>query len=433
MSNTLPGKARAMSLGQLLSTGLRVLHPSIARVLLGDLAGHSPQRTESSRQHLGATMKWLCRAQDHAGGRGVSAGYSLKEGWLPAYPETTGYIIPTFYEYAHQVGAEEYFARAQRMAEWEVEVQLPSGAVQGGVYRLQQATPRPAVFNTGQVILGWCRAFAETKEERFLEAARRAGNWLLSVQAADGDWRIEAPETETNVHTYDVRTAWSLLELHRLTGTVPYEEAARRNLDWALAQQKDNGWFDHNAFFVSGDKWNLPFTHTIAYVMEGFQEAWRLLNEERYLRVVLKTAERLMRILELRRYMAGEFDSAWKSSAKYSCLTGDAQIAGVWLRIFEHSRDPRYLNAALKLNDFVKATQHLRSLHSGVRGGVKGSQPIQGRYTPFIYVNWGAKFLADSLMIEERLMDEFAREVLSGPPPVVDAAPRDDCASDKTG
>jgi uncharacterized protein YyaL (SSP411 family) len=245
-----------------------------------------------------------------------------------------------------------------------------------------------------------------------LEAARRAGDWLVGVQSSDGAWRIESSETETDVHTYDVRTAWSLLELHRLTGQSCYREAARRNLDWALGQQAENGWFEHNAFFVSGDKWNLPFTHTIAYVMEGFQEASRLLGEERYLRAVQKAAERLLRILELRRYMAGEFDQAWKSTAKFSCLTGDAQIAGVWLRLFDQSRDPRFLNAALKLNDFVKATQSLRAWHPGVRGGLKGSHPIQGRYTPFIFVNWGAKFLADSLMLEERLLHEFEREVL---------------------
>jgi hypothetical protein len=412
MNRTGSNRARTISLGEVLGAGFRALHPSFARVLLQDLAGISSQRTASSRRHLDATMRWLCRAQDHGGGRGVSAGYSLKEGWLPPYPETTGYIIPTFYDYGHFSGRAEFAARALRMADWEIEVQLPTGAVQAGTYRAGDAVRRAAVFNTGQVILGWCRTFGETKAQRFLEAARRAGDWLVGVQSSDGAWRIESSETETDVHTYDVRTAWSLLELHRLTGQSCYREAARRNLDWALGQQAENGWFEHNAFFVSGDKWNLPFTHTIAYVMEGFQEASRLLGEERYLRAVQKAAERLLRILELRRYMAGEFDQAWKSTAKFSCLTGDAQIAGVWLRLFDQSRDPRFLNAALKLNDFVKATQSLRAWHPGVRGGLKGSHPIQGRYTPFIFVNWGAKFLADSLMLEERLLHEFEREVL---------------------
>src|SRR5262249_31585738 len=105
-------------------------------------------------------------------------------------------------------------------------------------------------------------------------------------------------------------------------------------------------------------------------------------------------------------------DSTWKTTAKYSCLTGDAQIAGVWLRIYQATRDTRFLNAALKLNDYVKATQSLRSTHPGIRGGGEGSPPIFWRCAPGVYINWGAKFLADSLMLEEQVMEEFERAAL---------------------
>ena len=113
--------------------------------------------------------------------------------------------------------------------------------------------------------------------------------------------------------------------------------------------------------------------------MEGLQESWRILRDESYLRAVQLTAEKLLRIFELRRFMAGEFDEKWKSNAKYSCLTGNAQIAGVWLKLFQECGDARFLNAALKLNDYTKSTQNLKSAHGGVRGGVKGSQPIYGK------------------------------------------------------
>jgi hypothetical protein len=120
-----------------------------------------------------------------------------------------------------------------------------------------------------------------------------------------------------------------------------------------------------------------------------------------------------MRIFELRRFLAGEFDNRWKSDVSYSCLTGDAQIAGVWLRLFEAEGDVRFLNAALKLNDYVKATQRPFSLHPGIRGGIKGSHPIYGHYTRFAFPNWAAKFLADSLMLEEQVMSRFESEFLS--------------------
>lgn len=407
-------KIRALSFSKAICAGLRVTHPSLLRVLIQDRVGRMEKPCQS-RQGLEAAIKWLCRAQDVSGCGGVSAGYSLVHGWHPPYAGTTGYIIPTFYDFAHSTRKEEIFERARQMADWELEVQLPSGAVQGGVYRGPQVKRRPVVFNTGQVILGWCRAFVETGDERYLNAARRAGDWLISVQSADGAWRLAGPEVETQVHAYDSRTAWSLLEINALSGEGRYADAARMNLEWTLAQSQANGWFNNNAFFSKKNR-TLPLTHTIAYAIEGLFESCRLTGEERYLKATHKTAEKLLRIFELRRRMAGEFDQNWKSSAKYSCLAGNAQIAGLWLKLFEVAGDTRFLNAALKLNDFVKASQNLNSLHSGVRGGVKGSQPISGRYTPFTYVNWGAKFLADSLMLEERVMADVEQAVQSGRP-----------------
>ena len=36
----------------------------------------------------------------------------------------------------------------------------------------------------------------------------------------------------------------------------------------------------------------------------------------------------------------------------------------------------------------------------GLRGGVKGSFPVDGDYGRYQLLNWAAKFLADSLMME---------------------------------
>ena len=284
--------------------------------------------------------------------------------------------------------------------------------MQSGLYFGSTAARYPAAFNTGQVILGWCRAYQETGDERYLDAAIRAGAWLAKVQAPDGSWRLHSPVGEATVHAYDVRTAWSLLEIDSVAGKPIFREAALLNLEWTLNQQRENGWFYNNAFFVS-NKWTLPFTHNIAYVMEGFFESWRLLGDERYLKAVKKTAERLLRLFEQYGFMPGEFDESWSFNRTYSCLTGDAQIADVWLRLFEQTGETRYLAAAVHLNEYVKRTQDLSTLHPGIRGGVKGSQPITGRYTPFTYVNWAAKFFADSLMLEERVIADLKKRVFT--------------------
>ena len=61
--------------------------------------------------HLAEAIGWLKRAQDATPDRGVSRGYSLAwhphrraRGWQPSYPETTGYIIPTFFDCAAALG-----------------------------------------------------------------------------------------------------------------------------------------------------------------------------------------------------------------------------------------------------------------------------------------------------------------------------------------
>lgn len=404
-------KLKNVPVEKLSGAAIRSLHPSLANLWARDLANVLREPKESSL-HLRETMEWLKRAHDADGKHGVAGGFSVVEGWLAPYPETTGYIIPTFYDFAKFSGESEWRERAKQMADWEIDVQMETGAVQAGLYYGATKPRKPAVFNTGQVILGWCRAFVETNDEKYLDAAKRAGDWLISEQSEDGAWRVASSETETTVHSYDARTAWSLLEIYDITNEEKYAESARAKIIWTIKQQQSNGWFENNAFFTSDDKWTLPLTHTIAYVMEGLQESWRILGDESYLRAVNLTAEKLLRLFELRQFMSGDFDEKWKSDKSYSCLTGNAQIAGVWLKLFQENQDMRYLNAALKLNDYTKSAQNLTSVHDGIRGGIKGSQPIHGKYTPFIFVNWGAKFFADTLMLEERVMHDFEKKVL---------------------
>lgn len=92
---------------------MRLLRP-VLRDALGLSSGVRAMRT-----HLSEAMRWLCRAQDATGSGGVARSYTLRfrrrhgrRGWLAAYPETTGYIIPTFFEYASVSGDADFAKRA---------------------------------------------------------------------------------------------------------------------------------------------------------------------------------------------------------------------------------------------------------------------------------------------------------------------------------
>ena len=82
-----------------------------------DIAGTARQPEQDNRTHLRGAIDWLCRAQDVRQNRpdagGVAAGWSFEDGWLPSYPETTGYIIETFIAAAEYLDRPELIERAQ--------------------------------------------------------------------------------------------------------------------------------------------------------------------------------------------------------------------------------------------------------------------------------------------------------------------------------
>lgn len=386
---------------------VRLYRPSHFRVGLQDYFDlRTPARgLQSNHIHLAAAADWICRAQDANSDGGVAARYRFSHGWTASYPETTGYIIPTFYNYAAFKRDEKYRQRAERMADWLLSVQQENGAFHGHDVSKKS---EPRVFNTGQALLGLVRAFHETGKEIYLVAGIRAGDWLVSVQDPDGTWTKFA--YYHRAHTYYTEVDWPLLELYAVTQTPSYYEAASKHLHWTRSHQHPNGWIDQCGFRDDV----APFLHTIAYTMQGWLESGVILQPEAplqnvYVQAALRAAEVLLHRYEVRNFMAGQFDCNWKGTVTYSCLTGNAQTALNWLRLYELTQDARFLNGALKLNDYMKSTQDLQSHNAGIRGGIKGSQPIWGRYISYSYPNWAAKFFIDALLLEDKLLRELER------------------------
>jgi uncharacterized protein YyaL (SSP411 family) len=356
-----------------------------------------------STTSLAAAIDWLCRAQDATPDGGVARSYSLayhpffrRAGWIPSYPETTGYIIPTLFDYAKMTGRDDLAARALRMADWECDVQMSNGAVQGGTIN---AAPTPAIFNTGQVIFGWVRAYEETRVERYLTAARRAGDFLLETQDADGAWRKSLSafaSTRMHSYTYNTRTAWGLYLLGCASGNRVYQEAATRNVDFALTEQLPNGWFKNNCLYDP----SRPLLHTIAYSLRGILEIGLAGDRPRYVAAAQKAADALFAAQDEDGRLAGRFDDRWNGAMEWSCLTGNAQMGTVWARLYQATGDRKYFTGLARANRFLRRVQWLGTGNPGLDGGINGSDPINGRYGPYEVLNWAVKFFADSLMFE---------------------------------
>jgi hypothetical protein len=347
--------------------------------------------------HLAATIDWLCAAQDAIDGGGVAAFYDVRSGtWGPPYPETTGYIIPTFYDVAAWSGDGSYRNRASRMADWLLGLQLESGA-----FPIGPLWPgwerRPIVFDTGQILHGLVRAFEETTQSRYLDSAVRAGDWLCEIQEADGCWR--RCTSSGSAHTYNVRSAWGILRLHQVSGLDRHRDAAARNLRWAIAQQDTDQWFRHMEFREGED----PLTHTIAYTIEGILESGILLADQSLVDAARRAADVLVQKQREHGWLRGRYGPGWRPSGRWSCVTGNAQMALVWYRLHQLTERDEYLDAARAANRSVKQWQCRTSQLAGVRGGVPGSWPLFGEYEPYRNLNWAAKFFVDSLLLERRL------------------------------
>lgn len=365
------------------------------RLLIRDLAGAARQPERAHHAHLVGAIDWLCRAQDVRDGQfdagGVSAGWSFEDGWLPSYPETTGYIIETFLAAARELVRPDLVRRAQRMIDWELSLQGMDGAFPG---HFGEPGSHPVIFNQGQIMHGLLAGYLQLGRQDCLEAGVRAGAWLVAQQDDDGCYRRF--EHYGLPHVYNARAIWALAAMGVVAGEPGFIAAARRNLDWAIGQQSASGWFGCNAFVSGRD----PFTHTIAYAIRGCLEAGVLLNEERYLQAAEKAACGVLARLREDGWLSGTYSDGWLPSAHYACVTGVAQMALCWLRLDQILGRGGYRQAAAKAISYVKRTQSLNDSDPVVCGAIPGSAPIWGAYSRFEFPNWAAKFFADALLMD---------------------------------
>ena len=360
------------------------------------LFGRWTRPAVDARRGLQAAAEWLVRAQDATGCGGVSAYYdAVKRQWAGAYPETTGYIIPTFFRYAEFSGQSEYRERAIRMAEWESAIQLPAGGVQAGTLDAEQVVP--TIFNTGQVLFGWLSTWQQTQDARFRDSAVRAADWLVAAQDPDGVWRRFASPFSTHaVNTYNTRVAFALAKVGHALGEPRYLDAAVRNVQWALTQMRANGWLENNDLEDN----ERPLTHTIAYAARGILEVGLIAAEGTFVDAAARMARSVAQSQRRDGALPGRLDSAWRPASRWTCVTGNAQMAIIWHRLAAATGDSSWKTAAENAIRFNLSIQNLTAVEGGVRGGMPGSHPLKGGYMKNRYPNWAAKFFMDALMLQ---------------------------------
>jgi uncharacterized protein YyaL (SSP411 family) len=363
---------------------------------------HLTVAPSNDETRLASAIAWVLRAQQATPDAGVSLGYfplEVEGGWYPSYPETTGYLITSLLAYAARYRHDDVRAAALAMAAWEIEVQMPSGAVQGGAL-VSRDRQTASAFNTGMVLDGWCTAYETTRETRFLEAAAAAARFLAADMDEAGYFRTNgAFVSQGETKTYNCLCAWSMLRTARLKADPALERAAVRAVEAALRRQRENGWFANNCLTAS----SIPLTHTIGYALQGVFEVGVLTGREDFVAAAERGLTNILARARQDGFLPGRFDACWRPAANFVCLTGSSQLAVVAYRFAEVFGRRELLPSADRLLSFVKATQRLEGEDANMIGAIAGSYPILGGYMTAGFPNWATKYFIDALLLRSSL------------------------------
>ena len=356
-----------------------------------------------NQRHLEASIDWLLMASEITNHTGFSKAYSLECGWDKPYPETTGYIIPTLLNFINYSNyrKKEITEAIISSGEWLLSIQDKDGSFYG------LDNKKPIVFDTGQILFGLCAMYKYTKLKKYLRALEKAANWLSKIQEKKGCWE---KYTFNNLrHSYCSRVSWALLEAYQVTDNLLYKEKAQKQLEWVIHQQQENSWFKYSYFLET----DISVLHTIAYTIRGLFESGLMLNNQRYINSAQKTTDILLS-LNKENILYGFYDKNWLPVVTSRCLTGLSQIAIIWLRVYEKTKDYKYLEEVTKIINFLKLTQDILTKNKNLKGAIAGSYPIYGKYDPWIYPNWAVKFFIDLLLWDNQIKNNANNIIYKG-------------------
>ncbi len=257
-----------------------------------------------------------------------------------AYPEVTGYVVPTLLQYGER-------ELATRLVRWLVSIQAADGSYPDpdeGV---------PHVFDTGQILRGLLAGTDLVPEA--MEAARRAADYLCGEMLEAGTRGFGARYLRVipdGVHLYVLPPLYRVAEVHH---EARYRSAAQQCLEYYCAQ-KDALQID-------------TLTHFIGYELEALIDLGR--------------TDHAAAVLEnLRRRQAPDGSVRGEGGAQWVCAPGLAQLAICWYKIGQWEPADKALS-------WLEA-------HQQPSGGFLGSSGPGAAYFPDVEIPWAAKFYLDA-------------------------------------
>ncbi len=257
-----------------------------------------------------------------------------------AYPEVTGYFIPTLLAYGEKELAKDFIR-------WLMCIQRPDGSF---------ADPdqgRPHVFDTGQVLRGLLAGMKHVPQAE--DAARRAADYLVTAMVEQGRGGFGTSYDGNIPESVQLYVLPPLIEAGRIFQKDNYRKAG----DQCLAY-----YCGHEDFLRKGD-----LTHFLGYELESLIDLGR--------------AELAKPVLDyLRKEQREDGSIRGIGGAGWVCTPGQAQLAICWYKIGEHSPADRAMEWLEK--------------HQTRNGGFLGSYGFGADYFSKTELSWAVKFYLDA-------------------------------------
>lgn len=311
--------------------------------------------------HAKARLKQAARSVSSRGGRALSApalalawlrrhelatgGVAVHSGNVGAYPEVTGYLVPTLLEYGER-------AMATRLVEWLICAQAGDGS-----YASEDGVPH--VFDTGQVLRGLLAGIPVVPQAR--DAAFRTARYLVS-QMVDGGARGFGPRYKGDIpETVHLYVLPALVRASEVLDDPELRQAALRCLDYYTAHPD----------FLATDH----LTHFLAYEIEALIDLGR--------------ADQARSVLErMASFQRSDGGVRGVGRRRWVCSPGLAQLAICWYKTGAHEPADR-------------AMAWLERRQSSA-GGFRGSYGLGAAYFPRLELSWAVKFYLDAHLLRVR-------------------------------
>jgi len=329
---------------------------------------------------------WLIRAQDAVAGKGVAGSYHLQTGWSTISPEATSSVIPTLLQLAARFSKHSFSERA---------VQLGLNLAGNDTEDSNQAIPYDAPNNLRVAVLAiptWVDLYRHTRDNRFKTAARGAGQLLIPFPHKNQSVAEPLPG-------FAAQTARALACLEHTWAGAHYRQAAGHFGNAAVGSFSSDGYPFENSSRRGAD----PALARVAGALTAVLEAGIFAGNQSWIGAAELGARRLYEVYRAKGTLAGRYGPQWRGDFSFHCMSGCAQTASLWLRLYQLGYPHDYFEAAARVNGFVASTVDSSHPDPGINGGIRAGYPLWVDYYPMTYRTMAAKFALDAWLLEDTL------------------------------